>query len=72
MDSKNTDLVSLFEKSLQGIADTKLDETGIVIRVGDGICRIHGLRNAMFGELIEFEGGNSGIIFDLGSMDVNW
>lgn len=66
MDSKNTDLVSLFEKSLQGIADTKLDETGIVIRVGDGICRIHGLRNAMFGELIEFEGGNSGIIFDLG------
>ena len=43
----------------------KLEEIGIVIQVGDGICKVHGLTNAVYGELIEFEGGNSGIIFNL-------
>ena len=32
-------------------------ETGYVIEVGDGIARIHGLANAMAGELIELDGG---------------
>jgi F-type H+-transporting ATPase subunit alpha len=65
MEIKNTDLVSLFERSLQGLSQTALEETGIVIQVGDGICRVYGLTNAMYGELIEFEGGNKGIIFNL-------
>jgi F-type H+-transporting ATPase subunit alpha len=65
MEIKSTDLVSLFEQSLQGLSQTALEEIGIVIQVGDGICRVHGLTNAIFGELIEFEGGNRGIIFNL-------
>ncbi|MEM9695671.1 MAG: F0F1 ATP synthase subunit alpha [Myxococcota bacterium] len=32
-----------------------VSETGTVLTVGDGIARIHGLRNAMAGELVEFE-----------------
>ena len=65
MDIKTTDLVSLFEKALKGLSDEKLEEIGLVIKLGDNICLIHGLKNAMDGELIEFEGGNSGIIFNL-------
>jgi F-type H+-transporting ATPase subunit alpha len=65
MEIKPTDLVSLFEQSLQGLSQTSFEETGIVIQVGDGICRVHGLNNAMYGELIDFEGGNQGIIFNL-------
>lgn len=65
MEIKNIDLVSLFEKSFQSSEREKLDEIGIVVKVGDGICHVHGLANAMFGELIQFESGNQGIIFDL-------
>jgi F-type H+-transporting ATPase subunit alpha len=62
---KSTDLVSLFEKSLQGAFQESFYETGIVVTVGDGICHVHGLTHAVFGELIEFEGGNRGIIMNL-------
>jgi F-type H+-transporting ATPase subunit alpha len=65
MDIKTTDLVSLFEKSLAGNKQEKLDEVGIVIQVGDGICHIHGLEGAVYNELIEFEGGNKGIVLNL-------
>lgn len=65
MDMRTTDLVSLFEKALKGLSDEKLQEIGLVIKVGDNICFVHGLKNAIYGELIEFEGGNSGVIFNL-------
>ncbi len=65
MDIKNTDLVSLFESALQDVSQEKLEEIGIVIQVGDGIAKMHGLTNAMYGELINFEGGNRGIIMQL-------
>lgn len=62
---KNTDLVSLFEKALEAGPSKKLEEVGSVIQVGDNICRVHGLANAVYGELVHFEGGNEGIIFNL-------
>lgn len=65
MDIKNTDLISLFEKSLLDVSSKQLEEIGYVIQVGDFSCRIHGLLNAVYGELIEFEGGNKGIILNL-------
>jgi F-type H+-transporting ATPase subunit alpha len=65
MEIKSTDLVSLLEKSLHGLPEEKLEETGVVVQVGDGICHVHGLTNVVFGELIEFEGGNKGIVFQL-------
>jgi F-type H+-transporting ATPase subunit alpha len=65
MDIKSADLVSLFEKSLTGLSQGTLEEVGIVIQVGDNIAKVYGLKNAMYGELIEFEGGNKGIILSL-------
>lgn len=65
MDFKSTDLVSIFERSLQDLPQEQLQESGVVISVGDGICHVYGLKNAQYGELIEFEKGNQGIIFNL-------
>jgi F-type H+/Na+-transporting ATPase subunit alpha len=47
--------------------DQKLSvtEVGTVVEVGDGIARIYGLRNAMAGELLEFENGTMGQVFNL-------
>jgi len=71
MKIKNTDLVSLFEQSLKDLPQEKLDEIGIVVKVGDNICQVHGLTNAIFNELIEFEGGNKGIVFNLDEESVD-
>src|SRR6185295_15451488 len=43
----------------------EVSEVGTVISVGDGIARIHGLANAMSGELLEFPHGISGIALNL-------
>src|SRR3954462_13961893 len=47
--------------------DQKLEvsEVGTVVEVGDGIARIYGLGNAMAGELLEFENGTMGQVFNL-------
>ncbi len=69
MKLQSTDLVSLFEQSLktqdQREPERKLEESGIVVRVGDESCKIHGLTHATYGELVRFEGGNQGIVLDL-------
>ena len=65
MQIKSSDLVALFEKTLRDVPQENLQEIGVVVQVGDGICKVHGLNNAIYGELIDFEGGNQGIIFNL-------
>jgi len=40
-------------------------ETGVVLSVGDGIARLHGLENVMAGELLEFPGGIMGMALNL-------
>src|SRR5512137_2174002 len=40
-------------------------ETGVVLNVGDGIARIHGLEKCMAGELLEFPGGIMGMALNL-------
>ena len=55
MNMKTTDLVSLFEQSLRGAPQENLEEVGIVVQVGDGICKIHGITNAILGEQVDFD-----------------
>ena len=43
----------------------EVSEVGTVIEVGDGIARIYGLKNAMAGELLEFQNGIMGQVFNL-------
>ena len=40
-------------------------ETGVVLSVGDGIARIHGLEKAMAGELLAFPGDVRGMVLNL-------
>ncbi|MBQ9245010.1 F0F1 ATP synthase subunit alpha [bacterium] len=37
---------------------TQINNTGTVVEISDGICRIYGLRNVMSSELIEFDDGS--------------
>lgn len=51
--------IEQFEQKVQ------VSDTGIVLSVGDGIARIHGLDNAMAGELVEFSNGVYGMALNL-------
>lgn len=42
-----------------------LVETGTVLSVGDGIARVYGLQEVMAGELVEFSGGERGVVLNL-------
>lgn len=44
---------------------TEVVDEGTIIEVGDGISRVHGLDDAMAGELLEFEGGVFGMALNL-------
>lgn len=46
-------------------AQLEVSDVGTVIQVADGIARIHGLENAMQGELLEFPGEVYGMILNL-------
>lgn len=45
--------------------DVQVEKVGTVIMVGDGIARVHGLDDAMAGELLEFPGGVYGMALNL-------
>ena len=47
------------------IPESQLSETGQVLQIGDGISRIYGLNSALVGELVEFEGGVSGMVLNI-------
>ena len=66
MTLKPDEISSVIKKQIQAYS-AKLDvsEAGSVIQVGDGIARVHGLDNAMSGELLEFASGVFGIAFNL-------
>lgn len=45
--------------------ELEIDETGTIITVGDGIALIHGLQNAMAGELLAFPNDIYGMVMNL-------
>ncbi|HEX8340695.1 MAG TPA: F0F1 ATP synthase subunit alpha [Tepidisphaeraceae bacterium] len=51
--------IESYEQHLQ------VSDVGTVVEVGDGIARVYGLRNAMAGELLEFQNGAMGQVFNL-------
>ena len=65
MDIKSADIIALFEQSFAKNENVEFAEIGKVVQVGDASCTAYGLSKAVYGELVEFEGGNKGIIFDL-------
>ncbi len=66
-DAVRPDEVSaILKKQLQDFQkETDVYEVGTVLQVGDGIARIHGLKNVMAGELIEFPHDVMGLVLNL-------
>lgn len=51
-------------------SEVQVVDVGTVINVGDGIARVHGLENAMQGELLEFANGVVGMALNLEESNV--
>ena len=68
---KADEISRVLEEQLKGY-ERQLDiyESGTVIFVGDGVARIHGLRNVRATELVEFEDGTRGMALNLRHDDV--
>ncbi|WP_434414637.1 F0F1 ATP synthase subunit alpha [symbiont of Argiope bruennichi] len=64
---KIDELASILENKIKefDFSDINLEEEGKIISLGDGICTIYGLNNAMIGELILFENKMSGMVLNL-------
>lgn len=60
------EISSVIKKQIEGYQSRlEVVDTGTVIQVGDGIARIHGLDQAMQGELLEFPGEVYGMALNL-------
>jgi len=60
------EITSILKREISGFEQRlQINEVGTVIEVGDGIARIYGLSNAMAGELLEFQNGAIGQVFNL-------
>lgn len=66
MEIKADEISRIIEQKISGFErEINLQETGIVISIGDGIARIYGLENAMAGELLEFPHNITGMVLNL-------
>ena len=62
------DRLSKLRSSIESFTpNTKEQEVGFVVAVGDGIAKIQGIDHAMYGEIIEFESGAKGMVQDIKS-----
>ncbi|HEV7301350.1 MAG TPA: F0F1 ATP synthase subunit alpha [Tepidisphaeraceae bacterium] len=60
------EITSILKNEIAGFEQqVQVSSVGTVIEVGDGIARVYGLQNAMAGELLEFENGTMGQVFNL-------
>ena len=66
MDIKAEEISKIIRDQIGSYAvDVDVAEVGSIISVGDGIARIHGIENAMAGEMLEFPHGVFGIALNL-------
>ncbi len=66
MQIRAEEISGIIEKQIKDY-DKKIEvnETGVVLSVGDGIARLYGLEKAMAGELLEFPHGVMGMVLNL-------
>ena len=66
MNLRPEEISSVIREQIARYASTlEVADVGTVIQVADGIARIHGLENAMQGELLEFPGEVYGMVLNL-------
>lgn len=64
--NNSEEILTILREEISGY-DTKVEraETGTVVEVGDGIATVYGLRDIVYGEMVEFETGVRGMALDL-------
>ena len=66
MDIKAEEISKIIRDQIGSYAvDVDVAEVGSIISIGDGIARVHGVENAMAGEMLEFPHGVFGIALNL-------
>src|ERR1700724_140162 len=71
MDIKAEEISKIIREQIGSYAvDVDVAEVGSVISLGDGIARVHGVENAMAGEMLEFPHGVFGIALNLEEQSV--
>ncbi|MCD7722847.1 MAG: F0F1 ATP synthase subunit alpha [Clostridiales bacterium] len=64
--TESADIISVLKAEIKDYEfETASEEVGSVISVGDSIAKIHGLDNAMYGEIVIFENGVKGMVQDI-------
>ena len=61
-----SEISSVLKEKIAGLdLSAERKNEGIVVSVSDGIVRIHGMGDVMYGEVIEFENGTKGMALNL-------
>ena len=60
------EIASIIQNEIENYKSTiDVREVGVVLEVGDGIARVHGLSSVMSGEMVQFPSGVLGLAFNL-------
>jgi F-type H+-transporting ATPase subunit alpha len=66
MKFKADEIASVIQKEIEDFrGQIQTSEVGRVLEVSDGIARVYGLQSAMAGEMVEFQTGVRGLVFNL-------
>lgn len=66
MSLRYEEISSILKQQIENFEiEAKREETGYVVQSGDGIARIYGVENCMYGELLEFENSVFGMALNL-------
>ena len=64
--SDSSEVIDLLRTEIDAAAfDGKDHEVGAILRVGDGVATVSGIRHAAYGEIVQFESGVKGMVQDI-------
>ena len=64
--SDSAEVIDLLRTEIDSAAfDGKEHEVGEIVRVGDGVATVSGIRHAGYGEIVQFENGVKGMVQDI-------
>ena len=64
--SDSSEVIDLLRTEIDSAAfDGKEHEVGEIVRVGDGVATVSGIRHAGYGEIVQFENGVKGMVQDI-------
>ncbi len=63
---RGQDIASVIKRQIEEFGgQLQMVDVGVVVEVGDGIARVHGLSGVAYSELVEFQGGIVGMVLNL-------